>query len=88
MPPAHIERYTRSIFVQNIPAGITEELFRQIISQCGPLIHFHMFFNPTAGNNANEQNQLGSRGYAFAEVSELTPIGHRDDGIERGDSSL
>ena len=88
MPPAHVERYIRSIFVQNIPAGITEELFRQIISQCGALIHFHMFFNTTGGNNANE---LGSRGYAFAEVSNLTLLDQiymREDELPRGNAPL
>jgi RNA recognition motif-containing protein len=69
MPSTHIERYIRSIFVQNIPAGITEDLFRQMLSQFGVLIHFHMFLDPSGGNNANEQNLQTSRGYAFAEVS-------------------
>jgi RNA recognition motif-containing protein len=68
MPSTHIERYIRSIFVQNIPAGITEDLFRQMLSQFGVLIHFHMFLDPSGGNNANEQNLQTSRGYAFAEV--------------------
>ena len=69
MPPAHVERYIRSIFVQNIPAGITEDLFRQMLSQFGVLIHFHMFLDPTGATNANEPNLQTSRGYAFAEVS-------------------
>jgi RNA recognition motif-containing protein len=69
MPSAHIERYIRSIFVQNIPAGITEDLFRQMLSQFGVLIHFHMFLDPTGANNTNEQHLQTSRGYAFAEVS-------------------
>ena len=68
MPPTHTERYIRSIFVQNIPAGITEDLFRQMLSQFGVLIHFHMFLDPTGPNHANEQNIQTSRGYAFAEV--------------------
>jgi RNA recognition motif-containing protein len=68
MPATHIERYIRSIFVQNIPAGITEDLFRQMLSQFGVLIHFHMFLDPNGINNANEQNLQTSRGYAFAEV--------------------
>jgi RNA recognition motif-containing protein len=68
MPSTHIERYIRSIFVQNIPAGITEDLFRQMLSQFGVLIHFHMFLDPTGANNMNEQNLQTSRGYAFAEV--------------------
>jgi RNA recognition motif-containing protein len=69
MPSAHVERYIRSIFVQNIPAGITEDLFRQMLSQFGVLIHFHMFLDPNAANNPNEQNLQTSRGFAFAEVS-------------------
>jgi RNA recognition motif-containing protein len=69
MPSAHIERYIRSIFVQNIPAGITEDLFRQMLSQFGVLIHFHMFLDPTGANQIHEQNLQTSRGYAFAEVS-------------------
>lgn len=69
MPPTHLERYIRSIFVQNIPAGITEDLFRQMLSQFGVLIHFHMFLDPSGMNNPNEQNLQTSRGYAFAEVS-------------------
>jgi RNA recognition motif-containing protein len=68
MPSTHIERYIRSIFVKNIPAGITEDLFRQMLSQLGVLIHFHMFLDPTGTNNPNEQNLQTSRGYAFAEV--------------------
>lgn len=68
MPSTHIERYIRSIFVQNIPAGITEDLFRQMLSQFGVLIHFHMFLDPSGTNNINEQNLQTSRGYAFAEV--------------------
>jgi RNA recognition motif-containing protein len=68
MPSTHIERYIRSIFVQNIPAGITEDLFRQMLSQFGVLIHFHMFLDPSGANNTNEQNLQTSRGYAFAEV--------------------
>ncbi|CAF0996318.1 unnamed protein product [Adineta steineri] len=69
MPSAHIERYIRSIFVQNIPAGITEDLFRQMLSQFGVLIHFHMFLDPSGTNNTNEQNLQTSRGYAFAEFA-------------------
>ncbi len=72
MPSTHIERYIRSIFVQNIPAGITEDLFRQMLSQFGVLIHFHMFLDPNGPNNTNEQNLQTSRGYAFAEVSLLS----------------
>jgi RNA recognition motif-containing protein len=72
MPSTHIERYIRSIFVQNIPAGITEDLFRQMLSQFGVLIHFHMFLDPNGPNNTNEQTLQTSRGYAFAEVSLLS----------------
>ena len=72
MPSTHVERYIRSIFVQNIPAGITEDLFRRMLSQFGVLIHFHMFLDPNGGNNPNEQTVQTSRGYAFAEVSLLT----------------
>lgn len=74
MPPAHLERYIRSVFVQNIPAGITEDLFRQMLSQFGVLIHFHMFLNPTTANNINDPNLQTSRGYAFAEVRFQTLI--------------
>jgi RNA recognition motif-containing protein len=74
MPPAHVERYIRSIFVQNIPAGITEDLFRQMLSQFGVLIHFHMFLDPTGTTNATEPNLQTSRGYAFAEVSSLNGL--------------
>lgn len=70
MPPNHLERYIRSIFVQNIPAGITEDLFRQMLSQFGVLIHFHMFLDSNASNNPNEKNPPATRGYAFAEVTE------------------
>ncbi|CAF3109730.1 unnamed protein product [Rotaria sp. Silwood2] len=69
MPSTHIERYIRSIFVQNIPAGITEDLFRQMLSQFGALIHFHMFLDPNAANNTNEQNIQTQRSYAFAEFA-------------------
>ena len=69
MPPTHFERYIRSIFVQNIPAGITEDLFRQMLSQFGALIHFHMFLDPTGANIVTESGLQSSRGYAFAEVS-------------------
>lgn len=69
MPSTHTERYIRSIFVQNIPAGITEDLFRQMLNQFGALIHFHMFFDPNTANNTNESNIQASRSYAFAEVS-------------------
>lgn len=69
MRPTHIERYIRSIFVQNIPAGITEDLFRQMLSQFGALIHFQMFLEPTGANNITESGLQTSRGYAFAEVS-------------------
>ncbi|CAF3455084.1 unnamed protein product, partial [Rotaria socialis] len=31
MPSARVERYIRSIFVQNISAGITEDLVRQML---------------------------------------------------------
>jgi RNA recognition motif-containing protein len=67
MPPNHLERYIRSIFVQNIPAGITEDLFRQMLSQLGVLLHFHMFVD---SNNNNEKNAQATRGYAFAEVND------------------
>lgn len=69
MPSAHPERNMRSIFVQNIPAGITEDLFRQMLTQFGALIHFHMFLDPNTAMNTNEQNIQTSRSYAFAEVS-------------------
>mgnify|MGYP002387670195 CR=1 FL=1 len=68
MPPTNIERYIRSVFIQNIPAGITEDLFRQMLSQFGTLIHFHMFLDSSVTNNANEPNHQATRGYAFAEV--------------------
>lgn len=74
MPPTHLERYIRSVFVQNIPAGITEDLFREMLSQLGALIHFHMFLNPATPTNINEANLQTSRGYAFAEVSVQTLI--------------
>ncbi|CAF2028328.1 unnamed protein product [Rotaria magnacalcarata] len=69
MSSAHIERYIRSIFVQNIPAGITEDLFRQMLSQFGALIHFHMFLDPNTVINSNEQSIQTSRSYAFAEFA-------------------
>ena len=69
MPPNHLERYIRSIFVQNIPAGITEDLFRQMLSQFGVLIHFHMFLDSNTNNNPNEKTPPATRGYAFAEVT-------------------
>ena len=69
MPPSHPERYIRSIFVQNIPAGITEDLFRQMLSQLGVLIHFHMFLDSNTSSNPNEKLPPATRGYAFAEVS-------------------
>ncbi|CAF3428341.1 unnamed protein product [Rotaria socialis] len=69
MPSAHIERYIRSIFVQNIPAGITEDLFRQMLSQFGVLIHFHMFLDPSTVINSNEQSIQTSRSYAFTEFA-------------------
>ena len=71
MSVAYAERYTRSIMVQNIPAGITEDLFRQTLNQLGMLINFHMFVDPNTINNTNEQNAQISRSYAFAEVSSL-----------------
>ncbi|CAF3683424.1 unnamed protein product [Rotaria sp. Silwood1] len=71
MPSTHIERYIRSIFVQNIPGGIIDDLFRQMLGQFGALIHFHMFSDPNTANNTNEQNIQTQRSYAFAEVSFL-----------------
>ena len=65
----YIERYSRSIIVQNIPAGITEDLFRQMLNQFGVVLHFHMFLDPNLSSNTIEQNIQTTRSYAFAEVS-------------------
>ncbi|CAF5154104.1 unnamed protein product, partial [Rotaria magnacalcarata] len=55
MSSARIKRYIFSIFVQNISAGIAEDLFRQMLSQFGALIYFHMFIDPKSHSG------LGSR---------------------------
>ncbi|UJR13618.1 hypothetical protein I4U23_000631 [Adineta vaga] len=91
MPPAHIERYLRSIFVQNIPAGITEDLFRQMLSQFGVLIHFHMFLDPSGTNNTNDSNAQTARGYAFAEFASneiAQTVINRLNGLDLGDFRL
>ena len=71
MPPMYAEKYIRSIFVQNIPAGFTEDLFRQMLSKFGVLIQFHMFMDPNASNNPHDNTSQVGRGYAFAEVNDF-----------------
>lgn len=68
MAPANLERYIRSIFVQNIPAVVTEDAFRQILSRLGTLLHFHMFVDPTTSSNPLDKIGQTSRSFAFVEV--------------------
>ncbi|CAF0910105.1 unnamed protein product [Didymodactylos carnosus] len=69
--PAHVERFVRTIFVQNIPAGTNEDIFRQILLKFSPLLSFHMFFDHSPSQTNDPNDRSTSRGYAFAEFSSI-----------------